>query len=139
MRVHHAIAVVLLSVFLSGCAMNQDAQRLASDPLFSSAAQQLASDFLDGQKAGDGEQVAQAKYGVSDTFYNLVDYRIEGVGQQFGSPVVFVRVKAGNQMGGVIWTGYIIWLRHDPNLEASGDRYLGLRISYMAQGDAPSS
>lgn len=124
---------VILAVLLCGCAAGKVAQRLSYDPGFQSAAESLARDYLEGQKQGESKREAAQKYGVAASFYNLVDYHIEGFGHEFGQPAVFIRVKAGNRVGGVSWTDYRIVLRQDPKLEAAGDRYMGLRITDVGE------
>ena len=91
--------LLLLSVaglLLTSC-MSPSAQRLQTDPRFRHAAEQLVTGYLEGQKKGEGgggwgRGAAQ--------FYNLSEYRIESFGWELGAPAVFVRVKAGNKIGG---------------------------------------
>ena len=123
---------ILLAAVLCGC-MTATTQRLRTDPQLQSMAEQLTLDYLDGQKEGESERVVAQKYGGGGTFYNLVEYRIEGLGHEFGQPAVFFRVKAGNRVGGVFWKDYRVTFRHDPKLEATGDHYMGLRISSCAE------
>lgn len=124
----HLVLFSLAGLFFSSC-MTPGAQRLQTDPRFQQAAQQLVTGYLEGQKKGEsgvvwGNGAAQ--------FYNLSEYRIENYGWEWGSPAVFVRVKAGNKIGGnPIWENYSVQLSHDPELEAHGDPYMGLRISMV--------
>lgn len=114
-------------MLISGCATNQNIQRLQTDTRFQEAARQLATIYLEGQKAGD----SSARYGSGTAkFYNLSEYKIISFGWEWNQPAIFVRVKAGNQAGGnPVWTDYAIRFSHDPQLEAGGDRWLGVGIS----------
>ena len=133
MKPHHILISILIGVALCGCVANKVAKRLTSDSSFQRAAEKLTRDFLDGQKGGESGRVAAQRYGSTGSFYNLVDYRIEGFGHEFGQPAVFFRVKAGNRVGGVTWTDYRVLMRHDPKLEATGDDYKGLRIRSVSE------
>lgn len=118
------------SVLLTGCATAPSVRRMQSDPGFQQAAIRLVSNYLDAQKSGES---GGARFGSgAANFYNLAEYRVVSTGWEWGAPAVFVRVKAGNKIGGnPVWTDYATQLRHDPRLEATGDVYLGLRISMV--------
>jgi len=128
MNVILVIGLTVLVFALSSCA-TQTSQRLQADPRLRTAAKEVVKAYLDGQIRGESGR----QWGSDSSFYNLQEYRIEMGGQQFGMPVVYVRTKAGNQLGGVTWRDYAVYLKHDPQLEASGDPYLGLRIDHVGE------
>ena len=118
--------VFILCLLMGGCATSQSIQRLKTDSNFKEAAQQLTMAYLGSQRKGD----SSIQFGPgSGSFYNLDEYQIIQFGQENNQPVVFIRVKMRAKTGSKpIWTNYAIQFSHDPELEATGDKYLGLRI-----------
>jgi len=131
MKTYCGIAISLLGLVRSGCAMYQDSQRLSSDPLFQSAAKSLVRDFLDGQKNGESQRTAEQKYGAwigIGGFLELgrfSDYQIIGVGEGLRNTAILVQIQGSPTSS----TEYGFFLQHDRKLEATGDKYMGWRIS----------
>jgi len=125
------LLLLCLPLSLTGCATNATVQRMRQDPALQRAAVSLTRDYLEDQKKGGlGNQFGP---GVS-RFYNLAEYNIVDIGWEWGSPAVFVRVKAGNQIGGnPVWDNFTVSFSHGQELENSGDRYMSLRISRVGK------
>ncbi|MDD2708637.1 MAG: hypothetical protein PHV34_11570 [Verrucomicrobiae bacterium] len=125
------LAALCASVLFLGCAMAPSVQRLKVEPRFQQAATELATAYLESQKKGE----SMPSFGPGAAhFFNLAEYKIVSCGWEWRQPAVFVHVKAGNKIGGnPVWANYAIRMGHNAQLEAGGDRYLGLRIASVGQ------
>lgn len=125
------VALLLIPIFISGCAASGTALRLDSDQGFKGAARELAEAYLAGQKSGMHPNEAKKLYGdgAANPFYNLEQYRYISTGHIMGQPALCYRVKAGNQAGGnPTWADVWIFFSHNPKIEKT-DRFMGLRIA----------
>ena len=151
------IALACMCMLLVGCSTYNDpiANSLASGRINSAtqladefkkdknlplAAEQLASDYFEGQSHGESIIDASKKFGEGvKSFYSVEEYRVEDigiykrfVGYVFGgyeaNLAVYVRAKTGNQMGGIVWKDYAVLLSYYKELQSQNDKYRGLRI-----------
>lgn len=117
--------LAVLPFILSSCGTDALNKRINEDYEFRAAAERLTEDYMNGQMRGENGR----SFGVPTRFHNLIEFRITGMGVEFFRPAVFVTLKAGNRMGGVMWKDYCALLRHDPAEEQRGDQYYGLRLT----------
>lgn len=125
------LTLALCVAILTGCAASKVLPRYREDAALQSAAMKIAGDYLAGQKEGESGRIAQSKYGSGMQFFNVHDYQIQDTADTGKTPYVLARIKAENGFGAVRWTDYMILLKHSDALEATGDKYMGLRIRHV--------
>ena len=105
-------------------------ERLKTDIAFRIAVRKLMTDFLDDQMRGEPTPITRVKYGADnckiDSFNDVIAYQLIDFDERNGINPFFRAKETGR--GQLLWRDYQIMLKHYPELEKIGDRYLGLRI-----------